>query len=204
MFFKRKLYLVHIIDDEGNRVDKFKYSGIGVKKTLIPAEMKPLLKHIYEKTCIERWGYPEYQSYLNKMFEQFKQYDIESIAMNQAYNTEKQVTGYLTSEKGTLSAVRAAHYYNHMLKEFKIEHQYDQIMLGDIIHYAYIYKNNQYNIDVIAYKNKFPDEFKQVFKIDYELMFEKLFVDTLKGYVEAMNFNKYQPANQMEVDIFSL
>jgi len=204
MFFRKKHYLVHIIDDEGNKVDKFKYSGIAVKKTALPSEMKPLLKHIYEHTCIDRWTFTEYRSYLNEIFDKFKQYPFETIALNQSYNTEKQVTGYLTSEKGTQAAVRGAHYYNHMLKEFNLEHQYDQIMLGDVIHYAYIYNNNPYNIDVIAYKNKLPDIFKDVFKINYELMFEKLFVDTLKGYVEAMNFSKYQPANQMETDIFTL
>ena len=204
MFFKKKHYLVHIIDDEGTAVNKFKYSGIAVKKTLLPTEMKPLLKHIYEHTCIDKWVFADYQSYLNQVFESFRCYNISDIALNQSYNTEKQIVGFLKSEKGTQAAVRAAHYYNQILTELKIDNQYDQILLGDRIRYAYVYKNNQYGIDVIGYKTEYPKEFEDIFEIDYERMFQKLFIDSLKGYVDAMGFNEYQPSNQMETDVFTL
>jgi len=204
MFFKKKHYLVHIIDDEGTKTDKFKYSGIAVKKTQLPAEMKPLLKHIYESTCNEHWTYVEYQNYLNEVFNKFKDYDFENISMNQKYSTAKESIGYLQSEKGTQAAVRSSHYYNQLLKDFKLSNKYDEIRLDDVIKYVYVFKNNPYHIDVIGYKDMLPQEFKDIFKINYELMFQKLFIDPLDGYINAMNFNKYQPSNQMEVDIFSL
>jgi DNA polymerase elongation subunit (family B) len=204
MFFKKKHYLVHIIDDEGTKTDKFKYSGIAVKKTQLPPEMKPFLKHIYEKTCIEHWTFQDYSEYLNNVFNNFKKYTFEDIAFNQTYNTEKQTTGYLKTERGTLSAVRGAHYYNQFIKDYNLSKKYDEIRLGDVIKFVYIYKNNKYNIDVIGFKDKFPIELKNEFKINYELMFQKLFIDTLDGYIHAMNFNKYNPANQMKENIFDL
>ena len=48
IFFKKKHYLMHLIDVDGKRVDKFKYMGIAVKKGELPVGIKTFLKDIYE------------------------------------------------------------------------------------------------------------------------------------------------------------
>ena len=205
MFFKKKHYLMHLIDVEGKQVDKFKYMGIAVKKGELPVGIKSFLKDIYENTCRNGWGYDDYRGYLDEVYEQFIQYDYDEIAFWKGYRTEKESTGFLQVEAKAGAQVRGLHYHNQLLEDLKIQSKYTEIRLGDMIRYCYINNTNEYNIDVISFiDGEFPDEFRELFTIDYLKMFHKLIIKPLKNYTEAMGFIEYTPTNQMVTDVFAL
>jgi len=131
--------------------------------------------------------------------------DFEDISIWINYNTEKESTGFLETEKGSGAQVRGLHYHNQFLKEFGITNKYNEIRIGDTVRYCYINPTNGYGIDVISFiDGSFPDEFREIFTIDYITMFNKLIGKPLAGYVEAMGFDEFKPSNQMRIDIFNL
>jgi len=205
IFFKKKHYLMHLIDVEGKKADKFKYMGIAVKKGELPASIKTFLKEIYENTCRNGWGYDEYRDYLNEVYDKFLKFEFEDISEWKGYRTEKESTGFLQVEKGALAQVRGIHYYNQFIDDMKLKDKYAEIRLGDMIRFCYIHKSNTYGVDVISFIDEsFPDEFRDIFTIDYIRMFNKLVMKPLSGYVKAMGFMDYTPTNQMVDDVFDL
>lgn len=200
----KKRYAVHKIFEEGFACDKFKYTGIELKKATVPVEIKEFLANAYHGALVSDWKVNDYKHYMEQCYEKFKTFPIESIALWKGYNTEKDVTGFLKLAKGAGIHVRAAQYYNMLIKKLGLSKKYDEILLGDKLRYVYIHKNNPYNIDCIAYKDQYPMEFRDLFKVDYETMFQKLVIQPLAGYEHAMKFPNVDPRNQMEEDIFSL
>jgi hypothetical protein len=205
IFFKKKHYLMHLIDVDGKQVDKFKYMGIAVKKGELPPSIKTFLRDIYENTCKKKWTYDDYRTYLNEVYEQFTKFTFDELSMWKGYGTEKQSTGFLQSEKRTGAQVRGIHYHNNLLEEMGILDKYDEIRVGAKIRFCYINKTNPFGIDVISFNDgQLPDEFAEIFTIDYLKMFNKLVMKPLESYVEALNFIPYSPSNQMITDIFDL
>lgn len=204
MFFKKKHYIVHLIKKDDKTVDVFKYSGVSCKKTEIPADMKYFLKTIFEDTCIKDWKESDYRKYIDMVFNEFLKKSYEDISLYKSYSTEKACIGFMISEKGTGAHARAANIYNQLLDDLHIGHKYEKINLGDQLRYCYIHNTNPYGIDVIAFKEYFPEEFKTIFTINYDLMFEKIFLSSLKGYIGIMKFNEYSPNNKSICDISDL
>jgi len=204
MFFKKKHYIVHIVKKDNKTVDQFKYSGVSVKKAEIPGDMKVYLKNIFEETCIKNWKQSDYRKYIDFVFDQFLKKDYEDISIYKTYSTEKASTGYMISEKGAGAHARSANIYNQLIDELNLADKYEKINLGDQLRYCYINDTNPYGINIIAFKDYVPGEFKKIFKINYDLMFDKIFLSSLKGYISIMKFNEYSPNNKAICDISEL
>lgn len=204
MFFKKKHYIVHIIKKDDKTVDQFKYSGVSVKKAEIPSDMKPYLKTIFEDTCINRWNETTYKNFIDKIYDEFLKKDYENISIYKTYNTEKAVKGFLEYEKGAGAHARSANIYNQLLDNLKLGNKYDKINVGEQLRYCYVHPENPFGIDVIGFKDYMPQEFKDIFSINYEVMFDKIFLSSLRGYTEIMKFNKYSPNNKSMFDINSI
>lgn len=204
MFFKKKNYIAHIIKKDNKTVDTFKYCGVSCKKTEIPADMKYFLKTIFEDTCNKNWSEADYRKYIDSVFDQFLTKKYEEISLYKKYNTEKASVGFMTSEKGTGAHARSANIYNQLIDDLKISNKYEKINLGDQLRYCYINDTNPYGINVIGFKEYVPEEFKKIFTINYDLMFEKIFLSSLKGYMGIMRFNEYSPNNKAICDISDL
>lgn len=204
MFFKKKHYITHIVKKDDKKVDFFKYSGVSCKKAEIPVDMKFFLKTIFEDTCNNNWKEYDYRKYIDKVFDQFITKDYGQISIYKSYKTEKTAVGFMESVRGAGVHARGANIYNQLLDDLKISNKYEKINLGDQLRYCYINDTNPYGINVIAFKEYIPEEFRKIFTINYDLMFEKIFLSSLKGYMSIMNFNEYSPTNKSICDINDL
>ena len=54
---------------------------------------------------------------------------------------------------------------------------------------------------MISYVNKYPKEFKELFQVDEQLMFEKCIKDIVKQFYDAVGWNIFAPNYQPMVDI---
>jgi DNA polymerase elongation subunit (family B) len=108
----KKHYATHKIFDEGDHVDKIKWSGIELKKTQVPKEMKEFLQDIYEGAILKRWKDKDYKNYVNSLYDRFSKFTIDDISFWKGYNTERQSTGFLQMEVGTTGIAKACTYYN--------------------------------------------------------------------------------------------
>ena len=48
----------------------------------------------------------------------------------------------------------------------------------------------------------FPKEFEEIFKVDYEKMFEKILFNSIERFYDNVNWNIYKPSEAVRVDLF--
>ena len=198
MYFKKKHYIVRKVLSDDIACNKFKYSGISVKKAEIPESMKDFLKKIYESTMTEEWSESKYRKEVENAYSQFIKLDWTDIAYYKKYRTLKQTISLTESEKGAGVHARAANFYNQLIEKLGIAGKYSKIGVGDEFRYAYILPTNEYGMDCIAFKDSFPEEFRKMFKPDYEKMFEKIFTKSLENYVNIMHYRTADPTKMEE------
>ena len=204
MYFKKKHYIVRKILSDNLPCDKFKYSGISVKKAEIPASMKDFLKRIYETTMKEIWSEERYRKEVEAAFNKFIALDWVDIAYYRKYRTPKRAISLTESEKGAAVYARSANFYNQLIEKLGIAGKYPKIGIGDEFRYLYVLPTNEYSMDCIAFKGEFPNEFRALFKPDYEKMFEKIFTKSLENYVAIMKYRKMDPTRREEAPEFSI
>ena len=198
MYFKKKHYIVRKVLSDNIACNKFKYSGISVKKAEIPESMKDFLKKIYESTMTEDWSEARYRKEVESAYSQFVQLDWTDIAYFKKYRTLKQTISLTESEKGAGVHARAANFYNQLIEKLGIAGKYSKIGVGDEFRYAYVLPTNEYGMDCIAFKDSFPEEFRTMFKPDFEKMFEKIFTKSLENYVKIMHYRTADPTKMEE------
>lgn len=206
LYEKKKHYAVRKIISEGPElVDKVKFSGIELKKASIPPAIKGFLKDIYLGALKEDWNERNFIDYVNSAYDKFKTMTIDELAMWKGYNTAREASGFLEMELGATGISKACTFYNQMLKHLKIGKKYDAILLGQKVRFAYVLPSNEYGIECIAFHDgQWPKEFDKIFKVDYDVMFDKMIMSPLKGFLEATKFKKADPRKQVVFDIFGL
>ena len=63
---------------------------------------------------------------------------------------------------------------------------------------------NKYGIGALAYKYYLPDQFKQEFIPDIEMMFEKIVFSVIERFYEGVNWRLQKPGKQVQTDLFEL
>ena len=91
--------------------------------------------------------------------------------------------------KGTPIHVRGSLLYNHRLKQMNLDKRYEPIMNGEKIHFTYLTTPNPINENVISFTSSLPREFDLHRFVDYDLQFDKSFVEPLKNIVQLINWN---------------
>lgn len=205
LFIQKKRYIVRTLDDEGVPCDKLKYVGVNIVSSGTPSAVKPLIKDI-AKTMLHDKKQPSTDAKCKVAFDAFNKLDIEQIAFPRGLtNLEKWSVGMkgFNCPKGTPIHCKAAMYYNKLLEHFNIADRYEKIRSGDRIKFYYV-KRNPFGIKVIGYKYDLPDEFKKAFKINSELMFDKIVSASVEILYEPVNWIYQNPNNQFQADLIGL
>jgi len=203
LFLAKKRYVMHVVNDEGTKVDKFKYVGVEVKKTEIPEFVRGILKDIIESTMTGHMDNAKLNKRLKDDWDDFKNRSHGEVAFHKGLNTPKEVTGFLELEKGALAHTRAGTYYNQLIELFSLQSKYEKILVGDRIRFLTV-KPNPYRIDVIAFPENFPEEFKQYFAIDYRTMFQKMIFSPVSSIMSKCGYAVVNPSGDYDFDITSL
>ena len=95
VYEKKKMYSIHKLVEEGDFVDKIKYSGIQLKKGTLPKFVKQYLQEIYEGVILKGWSDQDYINYINSLYDKFSRFSIEDISFFKGYNTEREAVGFL-------------------------------------------------------------------------------------------------------------
>ena len=98
----------------------------------------------------------------------------------------------------------AVGYYNELIKRLNLHKKYPLINLRDKIQILYVKPTNKFGIDSIGFMpHQWPDEFNDIFEIDYPKMMEKLLIQPLKGFIDALNIkslHKYNPSTSASLE----
>ena len=192
----KKRYILNVWDSEGVRYEepKLKMMGIEAVKSSTPA---PCRKMIKDALNIMMSGTEEdVIKFIDDSRVQFKKLPPEDIAFpRMVSNVNKHKSTSSIYAKGTPIHARGALLYNHHIKDKKLDNKYSLINNGEKIKFCYLKKPNWIHENVISFISDFPTELDLDKSIDYELQFEKAFLEPVKVILDAIGWNVEKVVN---------
>jgi DNA polymerase elongation subunit (family B) len=192
----KKRYILSVWDSEGVRYEepKLKIKGIEAIKSSTPAPCRKMLKDSFN--ILMSGTEDDVIDYIDQCRENFKKLPPEQIAFPK---TASDVRKYYSSSDiysfKTPIHVRGALLFNYYIKKNKLTNKYSLINNGEKIKYLFLKKPNIIQENVIAFIQDFPTELGLDKYIDYELQFEKSFIDPLKSVLDAIGWNVEKKVN---------
>ena len=134
--------------------------------------------------------------YIDECRTKFKSLPPEDIAFPRtASNVQKYKASSTIYTKGTPIHIRGALLFNHYVKQKKLDNKYSLIGNGEKVKFLYLKKPNIIQENVISFIQDFPTEIGLDKYIDYDLQFEKSFVEPLKAILDAIGWNVEKTVN---------
>ena len=97
--------------------------------------------------------------------------------------------------KGTPVHIRGALLFNHYIKEKKLTNKYSLINNGEKVKFIYLKKPNIIRENIISFIQEFPKELDLDKYIDYDLQFEKAFLEPFRAILDAIGWKVEKTAN---------
>jgi len=185
----KKRYILNVWDSEGVRYEepKLKMMGIEAVKSSTPAPCRQMIKDALK--LMMSGTEDEVIAYIEKCREKFEKLPPEQISFPRSVSdVQKYQSPATIYSKGTPIHVRGALLYNHYVKEKKLSHKYSIINNGEKIKFCYLKKPNPIHENIISFIQEFPKELDLDKYIDYELQFEKAFLDPLKSILDCIGW----------------
>ena len=85
--------------------------------------------------------------------------------------------------------------FNHYVKQKKLDNKYSPIGNGEKVKFLYLKKPNIIQENVISFIQDFPHELGLDMYIDYDLQFDKSFVEPLRAILNAIGWNVEKTAS---------
>jgi DNA polymerase elongation subunit (family B) len=206
IFIGKKYYVLHVLDDEGTKVDKFKYRGVDVVKTTMPKKVKPYVKKVIEHMIMTQ-SLKETNDLFNEAYEEFKKLPIADIAKISGMNNYSEYSARcngINTVKGMPSHLKAAYFHDLIVEQNEWSSKYDKFKTGDKVRMVYVKKPNKYNLDMIGFKGDWLEEFNNIFVVDYEKMFSKIFHAAIERFYEAVGWKLRKPSENLTVELEDL
>jgi len=192
----KKRYILNVWDSEGVRYSepKLKIMGIEAVKSSTPA---PCRKMIKDGLKIMMSGTEEQViAYINNCRTEFKKLPPEQIAFPRTASDIRKYSSHSgIYTKGTPIHVRGSLLFNHYIKEKNLTNKYSIIGNGEKVKFIYLKKPNIIQENVISFISEFPKELGLDKYIDYELQFEKSFLDPLKSILDSIGWKTEHTTN---------
>ena len=196
----KKRYILNVWNSEGVQYSepKLKMMGIEAVKSSTPAPCRTMIKDGLK--LMMSGTEEEVIDFIDKCRKEFKALPPEQIAFPRSVSDVVKYRSYSDIySKGTPIHCRGALLFNHYIKEKKLDNKYSLINNGEKIKFIYLKKPNIIQENVISFIQDFPHELGLDKYIDYELQFEKSFLDPLKSILDAIGWNVEKTVN---LDLF--
>ena len=192
----KKRYILNVWNSEGVQYNepKLKMMGIEAVKSSTPAPCRTMIK---EGLKLMMNGTEEdVIDFIDKCRVDFKNLPPEEIAFPRSVSDVVKYKSHADIySKGTPIHCRGALLFNHYIKEKKLTNKYSLINNGEKIKFLYLKKPNIIQENVISFIQDFPTELGLDKYIDYDLQFEKSFVEPLKSILDAIGWNVEKTVN---------
>ena len=192
----KKRYILNVWDSEGVRYEepKLKMMGIEAVKSSTPAPCRTMIKDALK--LMMRGTEDDVIEFIENARKEFKSLPPEEIAFPRtASNVQKYKASSTIYAKGTPIHVRGALLFNHYVKQKKLDNKYSLIGNGEKVKFLYLKKPNIIQENVISFIQDFPTEIGLDKYVDYDLQFEKSFVEPLKAILDAIGWNVEKTVN---------
>ena len=186
----KKNYILNVYDSEGVAYakPKLKMMGISAIRSSTPSACRVKIKEAIN--IIINKSQDDLHLFIEKFRKEFKTLPIEDIAFPRSVNGLKEYSDenniYL---KGTPIHVKGALVYNHLLKKMNLTKRYQLIKEGEKIKFIYLKQPNPYNNNTLAFLSGLPKQLEAEQYIDYDLQFEKSFLEPLDIILSTINWH---------------
>ena len=192
----KKRYILNVWDSEGVRYEepKLKMMGIEAVKSSTPAPCRQMIKDALK--LMMNGTEDEVIDFIEKSRKEFKSLPPEDISFPRTVsNVKKYHANSTIYAKGTPIHARGALLFNHYIKKKKLTNKYSLIENGEKIKFCYLKKPNIIQENVISFIQDFPKELDLVKYVDYDLQFDKSFVEPLRTILDAIGWNVEKTVN---------
>jgi DNA polymerase elongation subunit (family B) len=192
----KKRYILNVWDSEGVRYEepKLKMMGIEAVKSSTPAPCRQMIKDGLK--LMMSGTEEEVIEFIDKCRNAFKKLPPEQIAFPRTASDVRKYYSHSTIYASkTPIHIRGALLFNHYIKEKKLTHKYSLIANGEKVKFIFLKKPNIIQENVIAFIQDFPKELGLDKYIDYDLQFEKSFIDPLKSILDSIGWKVEKTTN---------
>ena len=186
----KKRYMLSVWDAEGVRykTPKMKIMGIETARSSTPAYVRKALKTAIEMVLMQDEN--TLQEFVKKTEAQFKILPVEEVASPRSVSGVDEYSSPQTVyKKSTPIAVKAALLYNHLIRKLKLDRKYRKIGEGEKMKFIYLKTPNPIHESVIGFPVTIPKEFELQNYINYDIQFEKTFLEPLKAITNAVGWS---------------
>ena len=185
----KKRYILNVLNSEGVQYaePKLKMMGIEAVKSSTPAACRTAIKDALK--VIMNGTESDVQEFVGNFRKEFETMPPEDIAFPRGCNGVGKFSNPATIySKGTPIHVRGALLYNFHAKKNKVTHKYPLIQEGEKVKFLYLRRPNKINENVISFFQTLPKEFGLDKYIDFDLQFQKSFLDPLQVIMDTINW----------------
>ena len=162
--------------------------GIEAVKSSTPAPCRQLIKEALK--LIMNGTEDDVIDFIEQSRKDFKNLPPEDISFpRSASNVEKYRAVNSIYAKGTPIHIRGALLFNYYVKKHKLDKKYSFISNGEKVKFCYLKLPNPIHENVMSFIQDFPKELELNNYVDYDLQFEKSFVEPLKAILDAIGWN---------------
>jgi len=185
----KKRYILNVYNNEGvqYKEPQLKVMGLEMVKSSTPSVIREKMKELIK--LMVNGTEEDVQKFIADFRKEFKGLPPEEISSPRGCNGLSKYTSTLSLyEKGTPIHVKGAILYNHYLKEKGLTKKYPLIQEGEKLKYSYLKMPNPFKDTVISFPNSLPKEFGLHDYIDYDVQFEKAFIEPIKVILDCMKW----------------
>ena len=190
----KKRYILNVHNSEGVQYaePKLKIMGIEAIKSSTPEICRDKFKEIFK--IILSGSERQTQEYIASFKEEFCKLPPEEVSFPRSISNITNWQNRGTYKKGTPIHVRGSILYNKYLIHNKLTRKYESVVNGDRIKFTYLKIPNSIHENVIAFPDVLPTEFKLHKYVDYNLQFEKTFIEPLNFILNAVGWSAEEKA----------
>ena len=185
----KKRYILNVHDSEGVRYaePQIKVMGIEAVKSSTPEPCRNKIKEAL--IVILNEDEKNLNEFIQDFRKEFMDMEPEKIAYPRSCNgVKKWGSSSSIYIKRTPMHIKGALVYNYLLKKHKLSHKYPFIQEGDKIKFLELRTPNKMQSNVISFMTRLPKEFDLHDMINYDIMFDKSFVDPLTFILDTINW----------------
>ena len=186
----KKRYILNVHNNEGVQYaePKIKIMGIEAIKSSTPMPCRDAMRNLFK--VIVTGDESKTQEAISLFKEHFRTLSADQIAFPRGVTD---VSSYSEKgsiyRKGTPIHVRGSLLYNHHLKAKALDKKYQLIHNGDKVKFVYLLVPNSIQENVIAFPDFLPEELELNKYIDYNLQFQKTFIDPIDIILNAIGWS---------------
>lgn len=186
----KKRYILNVHNNEGVQYaePKIKMMGLEAVKSSTPQIVRDKFKKAYG--VILTGTEDELQTFVADFYNEFMSLPPEDVSFPRGVSEiDKWSDPRSIYKSGCPIHVRGSLLFNNQVKKAGLEKSFEAIKNGSKIKFCYLKKPNPTRENVIAFPQYLPRELELNQYVDYDLQFEKAFVEPLRLVSDAVGWN---------------